>query len=207
MRHHKGKIFLSNPKLFKAERSLYFPNLRGTTLASPSDVCDTTNILRHKVSVVSVFSGLWAANQTHTFIKDNPSLDEAIEVASDVAQRVYLNVEENWMRAGLVRMFMRGLRKSIVVEEHKRYFLVRRGITDAMREETGMLNSKLGYVYLVDHNCRIRWAGSAEAFPGEKESLAKGVERLVRGWRQQDGEEPGVLNAAVAAMIGLDIGI
>ena len=179
MRHHKGKIFLSNPKLFKAERSLYFPNLRGTTIATPSDEQDTTNALSHKISVVSVFSGMWAANQTHTFIKDNPALDEAIEVASDVAQRVYLNVEENWMKAGLIRMFWSSLRKSVPEEEHGRYFLVRRGITEAMRQETGMLNSKLGYVYLVDHECRIRWAASAEAFPGEKESLAKGVERLV----------------------------
>ena len=100
---------------------------------------------------------------------------------------------------------MRGLRKSIAEEEHERYFLVRRGITDAIREQTGMLNSKLGYVYLVDHECRIRWAGSAEAFSGEKESLAKGVERLVRGWRKQDVEEPGIVDAAIAAVGNLNI--
>ena len=135
-------------------------------------------------------------NQTHTFIRNNTALDEAIDVASDVAQRVYLNVEENWMKAGLIRLFWSSLRKSIQEEEHGRYFLVRRGITDTTREETGMLNSKLGYVYLVDHECKIRWVGSAEAFPGEKESLVKGVERLVRAWRTRDSGRFHIVDAA-----------
>src|SRR4051812_48488948 len=57
MRHQKGKTFLSNPKLFKADRALYFPNLRGATLASPSQRkgTDTTPVLRDKISVVSMF--------------------------------------------------------------------------------------------------------------------------------------------------------
>jgi ATPase complex subunit ATP10 len=48
-----------------------------------------------------------------------------------------------------------------------------------MRESIGVLNSKVGYTYLVDHQCRIRWAGSGPAEPGEREGLVKGVQRIL----------------------------
>ena len=60
-----------------------------------------------------------------------------------------------------------------------KYFLVRRGITDGIRESIGLLNSKVGYTYLVDQHCRIRWASSGESHPDEKDGLAKGLSRLV----------------------------
>jgi hypothetical protein len=37
----------------------------------------------------------------------------------------------------------------------------------------------VGYTYLVDNECRIRWAGSANAQDEEKEGLAKGFQKLV----------------------------
>lgn len=42
-----------------------------------------------------------------------------------------------------------------------------------------MLNTKVGYTYLVDHHCRIRWAGSGTGHPDEVEGLTKGLARLV----------------------------
>lgn len=35
----------------------------------------------------------------------------------------------------------------------------------------GMTNSKVGYVYLVDENLKIRWAGCADATEREAQSL------------------------------------
>jgi len=35
----------------------------------------------------------------------------------------------------------------------------------------GMTNSKVGYVYLVDENLKIRWAGCADATEKEAQSL------------------------------------
>lgn len=35
----------------------------------------------------------------------------------------------------------------------------------------GMTNSKVGYVYLIDENLRIRWGGSADATLPEAQSL------------------------------------
>ena len=70
-----------------------------------------------------------------------------------------------------------------------------------MKEAVGLLNDKGGYVYLVDHECRIRWAGSAIAEDAEKESMVRGLVRLVRearaaavetgGSAQQPGEAAG----------------
>ena len=44
-----------------------------------------------------------------------------------------------------------------------------------MREPLGMINSRIGYVYLVDENVKIRWAGCADAKEEEEEALIRCV--------------------------------
>jgi ATPase complex subunit ATP10 len=177
MKFHKGKTFLAPPRLFRADKALYFPNLQGVTLAMPRDPQDTTTVLEGKVSIVSLFSGAWGEKQTETFVEKNPELDKILH-ESHVIQKVDLNVEENALKAGLIRMFMPGLRKKLPEAQHDRYFLVRKGINDEMRDDIGYVNSKVGYVYLVDGNCRIRWAGSGPASKDERESIVRGALKL-----------------------------
>ncbi|KAK0737624.1 ATP10 protein-domain-containing protein [Apiosordaria backusii] len=161
---HKGKTFLSPPRLFKADLSLYFPNLYGRTLASSQKV-DTTPLLAGHASIVTVFSGMWAENQIKTFVdpEQNPALQEVLKEGGGRAQLVQINVEEDWMKMALIKLFSWSLKKKVGKENLHRYFLVRKGITDEIRESVGLLNSKVGYTYLVDHQCRIRWAGSGSA--------------------------------------------
>ena len=209
MRYHKGKTFLSNPKLFRSEKALYFPNLQGYTLASGKEMRDTTSILNDKISVVSIFSGTWAERQTATFVDKHPELDEALKLGKEVAQRVNINVEENTMKAALIRLFLPGLRKRFPMEAHSRYFVVTRGITEDLRDDIGFLNSKVGYVYLIDRECKIRWAGSARAHVGEKEGLVKGVTKLIGEWETEKAKSTskiaiGSLTAKVVAS-GLNI--
>lgn len=106
---------------------------------------------------------------------------------------MWINVEENTLRAWLARLFMGRLRKSLKGEEEwARYFLVRRGLSEELRHKLGMENARVGYVYLLDWKCRIRWAGSAIAVEGEREALRKGAEKLVEEWRsmrEQIGRE------------------
>ena len=83
------------------------------------------------------------------------------------------------MKAWLVRLFMGSIRRRIPELDWGRYFLVKKGITAEIRETIGLLNSKVGYTYLVDHKCRIRWAGSGTSEEAERESLARGVQRIV----------------------------
>jgi len=42
---------------------------------------------------------------------------------------------------------------------------------------------------LVDHQCRIRWAGSGDADEGEKESLVKGLQRVLKEMEEEGVEE------------------
>lgn len=162
MRLHKGKSFLAPPRLFKAERALFFPNFQGQTLVKDKKPKDTTLVLDDKISVVCVFSSAWAENQVATFAseKQNPKLFEAIKNSGGKAQIVNINVEDNTLKAMLIKVFMGSIRRRLGKENWNKYFLVRRGITEDIRDAVGLLNSKVGYVYLLDGECRIRWAAS-----------------------------------------------
>ena len=181
MRFHKGKSFLAPPKLFKAERALYFPNFLGQTLDKDKLPRDTTPVLEDKVSVVSVFSSAWAENQAATFAseKHNPELHQAVRNSGGLAQMVQINIEENALKCMIISIFMPGLRKRYGVDNWGRYFVIRKGISEELRDAIGLLNSKVGYTYLLDGQCRIRWAGSGPAEGDEKDALVKGVQRLV----------------------------
>ena len=189
LRHHKGKTFISNSRLFRGDKALYFPNLAGHTLASPKLRQDTTSILKGKISVVSVFCGLWAERQVATFVRpnNNPDMHEAIREGEGLAQRIEINVEENTLKAWLIRMFMWRMRQTMLSEQHGRYFLVRKGFAERLKEAIGIINGKVGYVYLLDENCRIRWAGSGPAESGELQSLNNGIRKLVEEKKRAAG--------------------
>lgn len=180
-RYHYGKAFISNPRLFKADAALYFPNLYGRTLRKTEPCQDTTPTLRGKISVVSVFTTLWAKHQTTSFVgeKENPALHKLIKGSGSIAQRVELNVEQNWFKSAFVRFSMGGLRKKYATGDQGRYFLVAKGFSEALKQRIGMLNGVVGYVYLVDDTCKIRWAGSAIAQPDELRSLNSSLQKLI----------------------------
>ncbi|KAK4508356.1 hypothetical protein PRZ48_002094 [Zasmidium cellare] len=203
LRFHKGKIFKSNDRLFRGDVSLWFPNFYGKTLRKDTTAKmleggdgykgygrDTCAAMYGKVSVVSIVSSMWANAQVETFIsKDkNPELHQVLGESKDVAQQVWINHENNMLKWWLLQMFRGNLRKEKSLEEQARYFMVRRGVSDVMKEAIGMLNDKVGFVYLVDAECRIRWAGSAEAEQGERESLVRGLRRLVQEARTPKAE-------------------
>lgn len=180
---HKGKTFLAPPRIFKHETSLYFPNLWGKTIDPERPLPrHTTGALQGKASVVAVFSTGWAERQVMSFIskKNNAYLHELLNDNTNVAQLVRINVEDtSRLKYWLIRMFAWNIRKIIDQRNWDKYFVVRSGITDEIRESIGYLNSKVGYVYLVDGDCRIRWAGSGPADPEEVGSLARGLRRLI----------------------------
>lgn len=181
--HHKGKTFLAPPRLFKPDKSLYFPNLFGQTLLKTTSLPrDTTPILRGKASVVILFSGAWAEKQALSFIseKANPGLHAILQAHKGRAQLVRVNIEDqSMMRYWIVRIMTRWLRKNFFEENWGKYFMVKAGISDEIRESIGYLNGKVGYVYLVDGDCKIRWAGSGPADAEEVQSLTKGMATLM----------------------------
>ncbi|KAI9698952.1 MAG: Mitochondrial ATPase complex subunit atp10 [Candelina mexicana] len=186
MRFSKGKSFLSNPQLFRQHKALYFPNLQGVTLASPKVAEDTTPVLQGKISIVSVFCSQWAERQVATFVsKDqNPALHEALGEINGPVQLVDINIEENPMKVSLIRLFMPLLRRRIPEDRHGKYFVIRKGMTEDIRNVTGLLNGYVGYVYLLDNECKIRWAGSGIATVDERQGLARGVRRLLASQKE-----------------------
>ena len=48
-----------------------------------------------------------------------------------------------------------------------------------IRDDLGMTNHHLGYVYLLDTQCRVRWAGCADPMPAEVEALKVCTEVLL----------------------------
>ena len=194
--HHKGKSFMSNERLFKREKALWFPNLWGATLSKEGDGVnggrDITPVLSGKVTIVGIQSGVWAEEQVGTFLgeKDNPELKALLDGSGGLLQRVDVNIQGDWVRSLLVKLFKGRLRKTFPEEQWGRYFMVKlardvgKGLTEDVRDAVGLLNSQVGYVYLLDTDCRIRWAGSGHAWPGEVEGLNRGIRRLLEEARE-----------------------
>ncbi|WQF77725.1 Putative ATPase assembly factor ATP10 [Colletotrichum destructivum] len=189
MQFHEGKSFIAPPLPFKADVSLFFPNFVGETLQkSANNPRDTTRTLLGKLSVVAVYSSQWADDQAKTFISPeaNPALHELLAKTQNKTQIVQLNIEDNKFKAWIVKLFMGNLRKQIPEHRWGKYFLVPRGITNEISESIGYLNSKVGYIYLVDSLCRIRWAASGPAHPDERDSLVKGMKLVLHEWNKAE---------------------
>lgn len=178
-KYRSGKTFMANAKIFKKEVALYFPNLRGDTLKGKG--ADTTNVLKGKVSVVNVYSSQWGEAQAQTFTgkRVNAQLHQFLESSRHIVQMVDINIEENSLKAWIIALFHWRLRRMKAKEEWGKYFVVQKGVSEKIRETIGLLNGRVGYVYLVDPDCKIRWAGSGNAEGSEMEDLNRGVAKLV----------------------------
>jgi ATPase complex subunit ATP10 len=182
-KYRSGKTFIANSRIFKKDLSLYFPNFRGSTLKESN--VDTTDVLKGKVSVVRVYSSQWGEGQVMTFTgkKENPELGEILDNNKDVAQIVDLNIDENWLKAIIVRLFQGRLRSQRSEEDWGKYFMIQKLVSNEIRETIGLMNGRVGYVYLLDEQCRIRWAGSGNAEGTEVGDLNKGLNKLIQDSR------------------------
>lgn len=187
-KEYKGKSFVSNDRLFRKDKALYFPNMWGQTLAKDgSKGKDTTTVLKGKISIVGIQSNQWAEEMVNTFLssKANPELQTLLERNPTRLQRADVNVQNNILSMWLVKLFAPNLRRMIPEDRWDKYFMVklprdiRLGLTDEVRDAMGFLNTSVGYVYLLDQDCKIRWAGSGLAWNGEVDNLNSGIRRLL----------------------------
>ncbi|KAL5116562.1 Mitochondrial ATPase complex subunit atp10 [Pleosporales sp. CAS-2024a] len=178
-KYRSGKTFMANTRIFKAEAALYFPNFHGNTLAEKS--ADTTNVLQGKISVVNVYSSQWGESQVQTFTgkKTNAALHQLLAQSPHIVQMVDINIEEHTMKRWIIALFQWRLRRMKAKEDWGKYFVVKSGVSEKIRETIGLLNGRVGYVYLVDQDCKIRWAGSGDAEGSEMDDMNRGVAKLV----------------------------
>ena len=85
---------------------------------------------------------------------------------------VQINLQENYAKAILVSLYVNSLRRNIPKELHPTYILSRQNM-EYFREPLGMNNKHIGFVYLLDANLKVRWAGGGLALPSEAESLKR----------------------------------
>ena len=120
-----------------------------------------------------------------------------------MAQFVEINWEPNVFKHWIIKLFKGQLKASRDQSRHGRYFIIHKGFNQELRQAVGMFNQKVGYVYLVDEQCRIRWAGHAQADPVEKESMIKALGRLLAGPKASSsvsdsgGENPAKTDAPI----------
>jgi len=101
--------------------------------------------------------------------------------------RMDINVEENLLRYCIVMMFRGRLMRRMEESRWGRYFIIKEGLGDETRDQMGYHNSKVGYVYLLDEECRIRWAGSGPPMALERAALIRGVKKLVADSKRKPG--------------------
>lgn len=174
LRHQGGKSWIAPNTLIREDLSLYFPDIEGTSLADRSKT-HTTDLFPGKISLVVMSSFRSSEEHINSFVR--PALSDMKD--ESLFQYVYINLQENPLKSFLVNMFLSSLRKTIPVEQQPTYLLSHQSL-EYLREPMGMQNKHVGYVFLVDWERRIRWAGCSWATLDEEEALRKCSHVLVR---------------------------
>ncbi|TCD65128.1 Mitochondrial ATPase complex subunit atp10 [Steccherinum ochraceum] len=163
-RRQGGKMWVAPRVLIREDKANYFPDISGTDLNSKK--AHTTELLNGKVSAVCVMSSKISEIQTQMFIEPTHKAHHE----HPLYQTVRINLQENLLRSFLVSLFTRSIRSTVAKEEWGQYLVSSQNM-DYVREDMGLMNKYIAYVFLVDQNCKIRWAGCADPKPEEIEAL------------------------------------
>lgn len=188
---HNGKFYLANERLFKKSVALYFPTLSGTrvvkadTQRSAKGLAmggkgNTTEVLEGKISVVSLFSRKWGFDQTHTFVspQHNPELLAAIQQSKGTAQLVEVNFEGQPLYK-MMRWLFSTVPSVVKDQTAKDVYFQMDALPQEVKEALWIMNEQVGYVFLVDQECRIRWVACGDAEEVEKAAMVKGLKKLI----------------------------
>lgn len=164
-RRNGGKTWIAPSVMIREDKSLYFPNVAGITL-DQSEKRDTAIMCSGRVSVVAMLSTAISEIHARGFVErtlerfqSHPSF-----------QYIQINLQENVLKSLLVKVFTSSLRRTVAPEQQPNYLISTQNM-EYVREPLGMVNSKIGYVYLVDEALKVRWGGCADATADEAQSL------------------------------------
>lgn len=169
MRRNQGKLWIAPQRLFRAEKALYMPNFKGRTLASTYKY-DTTPVIRKSAAtILCLYTARLAEEHCKSFIDGLKPDTHLVDV----------QLQENPLKAALAGIFLGNIRKITPMDRLDKYFFVTNRINDEVKQAIGMTNNYTGYVYLLDRECKIRWAGCGDPTDEERESLLRGYEKLI----------------------------
>ncbi|KAI9567522.1 ATPase assembly factor ATP10, partial [Boletus coccyginus] len=164
-RRHGGKTWIGPNVMVREDKALYFPNISGSRLDTRVQT-HTTDICHGRVSVIAMLSTRMSEVHVNGFV----SPTNARYLSSPLYQYVQINLQENLLKSWLVSLFLSSIAKTVPKELHPTYLVSSQSV-EFVRECLGMTNKHVGYVYLVDENLKIRWAGCADAKVEEARAL------------------------------------
>ncbi|WWC71694.1 uncharacterized protein I206_105652 [Kwoniella pini CBS 10737] len=169
-----GKLWIAPNVLIREDKALYFPDISGKSLLG--NEVHTTDLLKGRVTLVSVIATRLSEEHEQSFTQP---------VLEDVAGHpefnfVQINHQENKLKSLLVSFFISSL-KRIVPEDRWGSYMISGGEWSSMdiTSPLGIDNKLLGYIYLVDQNLKVRWAGCGTATPEESQALRRATAVLL----------------------------
>ncbi|KAI9207615.1 ATPase assembly factor ATP10, partial [Polychytrium aggregatum] len=97
---------------------------------------------------------------------------------NDKVQIVQIHAEDNWAKSVAMQLFLPSLRRRLVKEQWGKYLLCYKDISDD-RRKIGISNRLLGWVHLVDSQCKLRWQAHGPATADETETLIESTKKLL----------------------------
>lgn len=183
----KGRLFQAPPSFFKKDKALYFPNFKAKALTGERrellDVFDDA-----KLTILRVYSTDAGYEMTDDYFKipgssDNYTSETGVAVLKQQnpdVQIVELVLSESASKH-FVHTFVTPSKVAATrpKSQHDKYLVaLRDSVLDrSQREKLLLTNAYSGYVYIIDSNYKVRWAGSG--WPDEKE--VEGMWKAIRG--------------------------
>lgn len=177
-----GKIFSPPVSYFKRDKAKFFPDFVGNTLEKPTQ--NLHELLDGKVSIVRLYCTVSGEKCTETYF--NVAQQNYLTTGYDSfnadypsSQIIDINIPQNWLKGFLVKLSKNSIKKSIPQPRHKGYFVVPDHLFPFNIKEKLMCDNMCsGYIYILDHQGRIRWATSGYADKAELALMWKCVRGL-----------------------------
>ncbi|KAK9492752.1 ATP10 protein-domain-containing protein [Lipomyces doorenjongii] len=171
-----GKEWIAPKMFFRADKALYMPNFYGTTLASRK-ATDTTSALKGNLSIVKIYSSVSGERQVNSYF-DSPEKALADVREEEGYQIVDITIPESFVKAWISKFFQYRTKNVVGKTRHSKFFYAQK-LPGQLNLAIGAANQYCGYVYLVDRDCKVRWAAGGYATAEEKDSMQRCLLGLV----------------------------
>ncbi|PFH49925.1 hypothetical protein AMATHDRAFT_75930 [Amanita thiersii Skay4041] len=164
-RRHGGKTWIAPKVLIREDKALYLPNIYGKSLDEGIEK-STTAMCFGRITVLAMLSTKISELQAEAFVRPTHERFSS----NRLYQYIQINLQENLLKSFLVNLFRNSLRSSIPKELQSSYLISSQNM-EYVRDAMGMTNSRVGYMYLIDENLKIRWGAGADPTAEERQSL------------------------------------
>ncbi|TYJ54006.1 hypothetical protein B9479_005340 [Cryptococcus floricola] len=169
-----GKLWIAPSVLIREDRANYFPDISGKNLLGTN--VHTTDLFAGKATLVSIISTRLSEEHVQTF--SQPVLEDL--EGHPRFQSVTINHQPNSLKTWIVSMFTSSLKRTIPKENWGNYIYATSSWSELdILQPLNLDNHLLGYTFLVDQNCKVRWAGCGEATEEERQNLRRAAAVLV----------------------------